>query len=86
MESHARGNAFEKAVHSKPLALPATQTFQSELADKKRKRNQNGKEVMDERRTSPSKEAEAQRGGKQAKVIQTRSSSEGAITERRADY
>ena len=40
---------------------------------------------MDERRRSPSKEAKAERGGKQAKVIQMRSSSEGAITERKTN-
>ena len=59
MESHTRGNAFEKAVQSKPFALPSTQTFQLEPADKKGKRDQKGKEVMDERRKSPSKEIEA---------------------------
>ena len=35
---------------------------------------------MDERRKSPSKEVEAQRGSKQPRVTQTKSSSEGAIT------
>ena len=40
---------------------------------------------MEERRNLPSKEVEAQRGGKQARVMQTRSSSEGAITDRRSD-
>ena len=41
--------------------------------------------MMDERRKSPSKEAKAQRGSKQLKVTQTRSSSEGVITTRRGD-
>ena len=86
MESHTGGNTSEKAVHSKPFALPSRQTFQPESANKKRKRDQKGNEVMDKRRTSPSKEAEAQRGGKQAKVIQMRSSSEGVVTKRRANY
>ena len=40
---------------------------------------------MEEGRNLPSKEVEAQRGGKQARVMQTRSSSEGAITDRRGD-
>ena len=85
MESWAGGNASEKANQSKPPALPSTQTFQLEPADKKRKWDQKGKKVMDERRRSPSKEAEAERGGKQAKVIQMRSFSEGAITERKTN-
>lgn len=40
---------------------------------------------MEERRNLPSKEVEAQRGAKQARVMQTRSSSEGAIIYRRGD-
>ena len=40
---------------------------------------------MEERRNLPSKEVEAQRGAKQARVMQTRSSSEDAITDRRGD-
>ena len=42
--------------------------------------------MKEERRNLPSKEAEGQRGGKQARVVQTRSSSEGAITDRRGDH
>ena len=40
---------------------------------------------MEERRYLPSKEAEAQRGGKQVRVMQTRSFSEGAIVDMRGD-
>ena len=85
MESQAGGKASEKANQSKPPAFPSTQTSQPKPADKKRKRDQKGKEVMDDRRKSLSRKVEAQRGGKQAKVIQTRSSSKGAIIERRID-
>ena len=42
--------------------------------------------MKEERRNLPSKEAEVQGGGKQARVVQTRSSSEGAITDRRGDH
>ena len=41
--------------------------------------------MIEERRNLPPREAEAQRGGKQARVMQTRSSSEGAITNRKGD-
>jgi len=41
--------------------------------------------VTKERRNLPPKEAEVQRGGKQARVMQTMSSSEGAIIDRRGD-
>ena len=84
MESQARGNTPEE-VQPKTFALPPAQTSQLDLADKKRKPDQKGKEVMDERRKSPSKEAEAQKGSKQPRVTQTRSSSEGAITIGRDD-
>ena len=85
LESHAGRNALEKAVQLKPATLPSTQVSQIDPADKKRKWDQKGKEVMEERRNLPSKEAEAQRGGKQAKAMQIRSSSKGAITDRRGD-
>ena len=42
--------------------------------------------MKEERRNLPSKEAEVQGGGKHARVVQTRSSSEGAITDRRGDH
>ena len=63
LESQAGGNAPKKANQSKPPALPSVQASQPELADRKRKRDQKRKEVMDERRRSPSKEAEDQWGG-----------------------
>lgn len=85
MESNTGGNVSKKAVQSKTSALPSTQTSQPKLIDKKRKRDKKGKEVMDERRKSPSKEVKAQRGGKHAKAVQTKSYIEGAITTRRSD-
>ena len=42
--------------------------------------------MIEERRTAQSKESEQQRGGKQARVTQTRSSKEKAIVERRGDH
>ena len=85
MESQVRGNTPEKAVQAKTSSLPPTQTSQLDLVDKKRKWDQKGKKVMDERRKSPSKEVEAQKGSKQPRVMQTRSSSKGAITIRKGD-
>ena len=86
LESHTGGNVPKKAVQPKPPALPSTQTSQLNLADKKRKRDPKGKEVLEERRNLPSKEAEPQRGGKHARVTETRSSNEGAIIDRRGDH
>ena len=43
--------------------------LQTDLVNKKRNRDQEGKEVMEERKILPPKEAEAQRGGKQARVM-----------------
>ena len=40
---------------------------------------------MEERKNLPLKEVEAQKGGKQARVMKTRSSNEGAIIDRRGD-
>ena len=40
---------------------------------------------MEERKILPPKEAKAQRGGKQARVMQTRSFSKGAIIDKRGD-
>ena len=40
---------------------------------------------MEERRYLPPKEAEAQRGGKQVRVMQIRSFSEGVIVDMRGD-
>ena len=69
LESYVRGNAPKTAVQPKPTTLPSTKFFQTDLADKKRKRDSKGKEVMEERRYLPPKEAEAQKGGKQARVM-----------------
>ena len=75
----------EKAVQSKPPTLPSTHTSQPDHADKKRKQDQKGNEVIEERKTTSTKEAEVQRGGKQAKITQTRSASEGVVIDGRGD-
>ena len=85
LESHAGGNILEKAVQPKPSTLPPTQVSQPDPVDKKKIQEQKGKEVTKERRSLPPKEAEVQRGGKQARVMQTRSSSEGAIIGKSGD-
>ena len=53
LESQAEGNVPEKAVQPKPSNLPPTQVSQPELADKKRKRDQKGTKIMEERRNPP---------------------------------
>ena len=55
-------------------------------ANKKRKQDQKEKEVMEERKNLPPKEAEPYKRGKYARVTQTRSSSEGVIVYRRGDH
>lgn len=64
LESYAGGNAPEKAVQPKPTTLSSTQVSQIDPTDKKRKRDQKGKEVMEERRNLPLKEVESQRGAR----------------------
>ena len=88
--SQTQGDSFilkAMGLQRKPklATLPSTQVSQTDLVDNKRKRDQEGKEVMEERKNLPLKEVEAQRGGKQARVMQTRSSNEGAIIDRRGD-
>ena len=50
------------------------------------KQEQKGKEVMDERKGLPPREAEPQKGAKVARTMQKRSSSEGSIVERGHDH
>lgn len=48
LESHARGTVHEVAVQTKP-PTPPSQTFQLDPIDKKRKRDQKGKDVVEEK-------------------------------------
>ena len=68
LESHVGGNMLEKAIQAKLSILPFTQVPQLDPAEKKRKRDEKGKEVMEERKNLPPKEAKPQRGGKHARV------------------
>ena len=72
-----------KAATTKLPTPPPTQPLQSNPADHKRKMEQKGKEIVEIGRTHPSQKDEPHRGAKQAKGMQTRSSSEG---ERRGDH
>ena len=62
LESHAGGNVPEKVVQAKIPTLPPTQVSQPDPTDKKRKRDQKGKKVVEERRNLPSKEAKPKEG------------------------
>ena len=86
LESHAGGNMPKKAIQTKPPTPPNTQAPQHDPVDKKRKRDQKGKEVMEEGKGLPSKEVEPQKGAKAAKTAHTRSSSEGSMVERGYDH
>ena len=77
---------LEKTVQTKPPTPLSAQVSQLDLANKKRKQDQNGKEVVDERKGHPSKEAKPQKGSKLAKTTQIRSFSEGAIVDKRSDH
>ena len=85
LESHAGGNVPKKAIQTKPSTPPFTQASQLDLANKKRKMDQKGKEVVEEGKGLPSKEVDLQRGAKVAKTAHTRSSSEGSMVERGLD-
>ena len=76
----------KKAVQAKLPTFPPTQVLQPDPANKKRKQDQKEKEVMEERKNLPPKEAEPYKGGKYARVTQTRSSSEGVIVYRKGDH
>ena len=52
LESHTGGNVLERIVQPKPATLPSTQVSQTNLTHKKRKQDQKGKEVIEERKTS----------------------------------
>jgi len=73
---------LEKAVQPKPSTPHSSQVHQVNPLDKKRKRDQKGKEVVEEGRGFSSKKFEPQKGAKTAKTIHTRSSSEGPVVER----
>ena len=57
LESHAGGNALEVAIQTKPPSPPPSQASQVDPADKKRKRDPKDKEVVEEGRGLPTKEA-----------------------------
>ena len=85
MESQAGGKALEVASQVKHPTLPTPHNPQPEPADKKRKLKQKGKDVMEKGRGAPPKENEPQRGAKEAKTTQTRSSSDGVLGDRGRD-
>ena len=58
LESHTGGNVPEKAIQPKPPTPPSGQVPQVDPLNKKRKRNQKAKEVMEEGRGFLSKEVE----------------------------
>ena len=85
LESHAGGYMPVKAIQTKPLTPSSTQASQPDPTDKKKKRDQKGKEVVEEGKGLPSKEGEPQKGAKAAKTIHIGSSSEGSMMERGND-
>ena len=82
LESQPGGNALRKAALTKLPTLPPTQPLRSDPVDHKRKREQKGKEVVEVSKDHPSQEVEPQKGAKQGRFMQTRSSREG---ERKGD-
>ena len=85
MKSQAAGKAPEAAGQAKHPSLPTPYDPQLELIDKKRKREQKGKDVMEEGRGVTSKENEPQKGAKVAKTTQTRSLSDGSLGDKGHD-
>ena len=85
MESQAGGKAPEVAGQGKHPSLPIPHDPQPEPTNKKRKREQKGKDMMEEGRGVPPKENEPQRGVKVAKTTQMRSSRDGVPGDRRHD-
>lgn len=55
LKSQARGNIPKKIAQPQSSTLPSTHTSQADPADKKRKRDPKGKEVVEERRTVQSR-------------------------------
>ena len=68
MESQVGNKAPEVANQAKLSPLPTPQDTQQEATDKKRKREQRGKGVLEEGKDVSSKETEPQRGAKVAKT------------------
>ena len=85
MESQAGGKAPEVVSQGKHPSLSIPHDPQPEPVDKKRKREQKGKDMMEEGRGVPPKENEPQRGVKVAKTTQMRSSRDGVPGDRRHD-
>ncbi|KAL0001256.1 hypothetical protein SO802_015037 [Lithocarpus litseifolius] len=68
LESHAGGTVLKVAIQTKPPTPPPAQTSQPNPTDKKRKRDQKGKDVVEEGRGIPPKEPEPQKGAKVART------------------
>ena len=75
----------EVVIQTKPPTPFPAHPSQLDLADKKRKRDQKGQDVVEEREVVPFKEPKPQKRAKVAKVVQTRSLSESAIVEKGHD-
>ena len=75
----------EVAIQTKPPTPLPAHSSQPNLADKKRKQDRKGKDIVEEGEVVPSKEPEPQKEAKVVKVAQTRFSSKGAIVERGHD-
>ena len=68
MESQVGGKAPEVGAYAKLPSLPTPHDPQQELVDKKRKREQKGKDVMEEGQGALPEENELQKGAKVAKI------------------
>ena len=68
LEFHAGGNVPKTVIQTKPSTLPFTQIPQLDLADKKRKRDQKGKEAVEKGKGLPTREAKPQKGAKVART------------------
>lgn len=64
LESHTWANVPEVVVQTKSPTPPPTQISQPDLADKNKKWDQKVKEVVEEGKGLPPKEAEPQKGPK----------------------
>ena len=78
MESQVGGKAPEVVAQTKLPPLPTPHDPQQKIYDKKRKREQEGKEVVEERRGGLPKEMEPQKWAKVAKTGQKKSLGDGA--------
>ena len=86
LESHAGGNMLEKTIQTKPLTPHLSQVPLAYPNDKKRKRDQKEKEVIEEVKGFLSRDIEPLKGAKAAKTAHTPTTSEGPIMERGCDH